>query len=492
MRGVRRLALVLLACLVVSSLFAAPALAQADDELPIDVPDEYQDDVDAADGEDADADDADETDDEEATDEDEDEDEDDATPQITGGDAIGGGAPSAGDLLDGTAEWAGDAAINVIGWVIEETLELTVGAPTMDNAGWLGIFGEPTSEPFATLFDDLFEAWMFPLTLSFVGMMVLVTGGTIPFSGFIGQYRASRWVSLTVVLIFAVALSWPLVSAMHLLSDTIGTSLAPSADELLGTEQGLQTLGTASIPAAGGLYIFGWIKVMIYALIYGMRYFLLMMVMPYVFPVALSFALAAPSRRLRAFGSSILWLHIGLLIMSWPMALLWRGAYLIDWGFGVGELGSILMVIGAIVAGVVIPVYIAYQMTQLTGVVSGAVGGAASNIRQRDTYKPKTYEAAKKAPSRARDIGQSARKRAQTAANRVRGRAVTDGGQSRSSSSRPSSSAVSMTSPGSSRRNRTRSDNTQASRKRSQKKRLRLTQGEGGAWRVTPRDSNRD
>ena len=341
----------------------------------------------------------------------------------------GGTQDTAGGFLDGTREWAVEGATNAIPDVIDGTLGIATGAPTMDNSGWLGIFGTPTAEPHATLFDEIHEGIIFPLTLSFLVIALLLSASALPFSDIIGRYNASKWVMTMFVLILAISLSWPIVSAMHALADSIGTSIAPSSEELLGSDEGLRTLGGASVAGAAGFYLFGWLKVIIYGLIYGMRYFLLMMVFPYIFPLALTAALAAPWRKARAFGSGILWQHVGFLLIGWPVALLWRAAYVIDWSFGLDGLASVLMIIGSLVAGVVIPVAIMYQMTRMTGVVSGAVAGAGASLAARESYKPKSVDHAKTAGSRARDVGRSASSYAHSAAQTVKQRAVaTDGG----------------------------------------------------------------
>lgn len=447
MRRVRstRLATILLALLVLSAGFTAPAVAQPEtdgdtDDLPIDVPDEYTGGDGAGedtDGGDSDSDDGDDEptvgfdDDDEADDEDgdgdgEEADEDDGAPgaggteQVGGGDYIDSQVPTAGDLLEGGAAWVGEAATNVIHWIVGETLGIAVGTPTPENAGWMGIFGEPTNEPFASLYEEIHNAWILPLTLSFFAIAIFLSATAMPFSGFVGRYSASRWVAMMFVALFAVALGWPIVTTLHMLSDSIGTAIAPSSEELLGSGEGLQTLATASVPAAGGLYLFGWVKVMVYALIYGMRYFLLLMIMPYVFPFALAVALTAPWRKLRGMGSMILWAHVGLLIVNLPAALLWRAAFVIEWGFSPSTFVNILMIMGALVAAVVIPVVIMYQTTRLTGVVSGAVGGAATSIRNKDSYTPRSVGHAKAAAGRARDAGRSAVDQAHTARDATR------------------------------------------------------------------------
>lgn len=433
MRRPRRFVPILLVFLALSSAFVAPAIAQTDDgsdgDLPIDVPDEYangdDEDADSDDGESGDGD----ADDSDSGDGDGDGDADDdagATEQIGAGDGVGAtvdsATPSAGELLEGIAEWLEEAVLNVVEWIIDGTLGIATGTPTPENAGWMGIFGSPTNEPFAALYTDLHDAWVLPLTLSFLAVSLFLAGAAMPFSGFIGKFQTSRWIALFFVTLIAVALGWPIVTMMHMISDAIGTAIAPSSDELLGSGQGLQTLVTGALPAAGGLYIFTWAKVVTYALIYGMRYFFLLTIMPYVFPFALAVAIAAPWRKLRALGSGILWFHVGLLIVNIPAAILWRVAYIIEWDFGLSGLAGLLMVMGALLAAVVIPIVIMWQLTRMTGVVSGAVGGAATNLRHRDDYTPKTYKHAKAGVARSRDIGSRGLSRAHTASQSIRQR----------------------------------------------------------------------
>lgn len=344
----------------------------------------------------------------------------DGTEQIGTGDAIDTATDSsAGAFLDGTASWVAEGASNFIVGIFAGTYELAVGTPVPENAGWMGLFGEPTNEPFASLFTDLHETWLFPLSLSFFLLALLISASVLPFSGFIGRYSASKWILMAFVTILAISLSWPIVTAMHALSDTVGAAIAPSGEELTQTNQGLETLVASAGPTAAALYFTMGVKMVLYALIYGMRYFLLLMVMPYIFGLAVAVSIFAPWTRLRSFGSMIVWQYVGLLIMAWPMALLFRAAYIIEWGFTLDGLANLLLVMGALVAGVVIPVVIAYQMTKLTGTLTGAVRGAGASMAARESYTPKTVRYAKNAPSKAREIGQSARAAPSRARDRV-------------------------------------------------------------------------
>jgi hypothetical protein len=325
------------------------------------------------------------------------------------------GEGTVGQALNAIAVFLAEASVNVVQWVLGGSYELVVGTPVPENAGWLGIFGEPTNEPFATLFADLHETWLFPLTLSFFVLALLISGSVLPFSGFIGKYSASRWVVLAFATVLAMSLSWPIVTALHLGSDTVAATIAPSGDEITDSD-GIATLVASAGPLAAGLYITNGIKMIVYALIYGMRYFLLLMVLPYIFGLALAVSLFAPWRKLRSFASGVLWLHVSLLLIPIVTAILFRGAYLIDWSFGFEGMANLLLIMGLLVAAIAIPIWMMYKATTMTGMVAGAAAGAGASLAARDSYKPKSIGYAKSAPGKAISAGRSIR----NAPNRAR------------------------------------------------------------------------
>ncbi len=472
----------------------SPAVAQpevpdpeADDEDGDDAEDEA-DDEDGEDAEDEDeeevpvgvADGDDEEDDDDEAEDGAEDDEDDPTADLespyaddgedSGGGGFNGGGTAGGasDVTDEEGEgtvagainaiavFLAEASANVIQWILAGSYELAVGTPVPENAGWLGIFGEPTNEPFATLFADLHETWLFPLTLSFFVLALLISGSVLPFSGFIGKYSASRWVALAFATVLAMSLSWPIVTTLHLASDTVATTIAPSGDEITDSD-GIETLVASAGPIAAGLYVTNGIKIIIYALIYGMRYFLLLMVLPYIFGLALAVSLFAPWRKLRSFASGVLWLHVSLLLIPIATAVLFRGAYLVDWSFGVEGLANLLLIMGLLVAAIAIPIWMMYKATTMTGMLAGAAAGAGASLAARDSYKPKSIGYAKSAPGKAMSAGRSirnapnrAREMSSSAADRATALRNGDLDALRPSFSSSSSSASAASSSGSS------------------------------------------
>ena len=370
--------------------------------------------------------------------------------------------------INAIAVFLAEASANVIQWILGGSYELVVGTPVPENAGWLGIFGEPTNEPFATLFADLHETWLFPLTLSFFALALLISGSVLPFSGFIGKYSASRWVALAFATVLAMSLSWPIVTALHLASDTVATTIAPSGDEITDSD-GIATLVASAGPIAAGLYVTNGIKIIIYALIYGMRYFLLLMVLPYIFGLVLAVSLFAPWRKLRSFASGVLWLHVSLLLIPIATAVLFRGAYLVDWSFGFDGLANLLLIMGLLVAAIVIPIWMMYKATTMTGMLAGAAAGAGASLAARDSYKPNSIGYAKSAPGKAMSAGRSirnapnrAREMSSSAADRATALRSGDLGALRRNFTSSSSSSPSSLSSSSS----SSSGGTQAERKR--------------------------
>lgn len=361
---------------------------------------------------------------------------------------VGGGTES---RLDAVANYVNDAVTAVIRWGLEHTYMQAVGTPTFDSTGYLGVFGEPTTDVIAAFYDALYSNFTLPLTLGFLFVMVPVIGAWIPFSDFIGEYSASRMISMVVLLIFALAIQMPIAAGGHLISDVVGTTIAPSPEELTETEQGILVLRDAGIAMAGGLYLFGWANVMIYMIVFGAREFLLVAVMPWVFGPALAMSIASPWGKLRWLGSTINGWYAGLLVINWIPALMWRGAYIMA---GVEALhagdavAQTTFVIGALVFGAIGPIIVVWQMGRLgrtvRTVAAGAVAGAAA--RSSKGYVPDTAKRAKTAGRRARDIGRAATDRAHTVREVVRSGGNGGGGNGGSGGSGGGGSTATSTS----------------------------------------------
>ncbi|MDG5761926.1 hypothetical protein QA600_21630 [Natronococcus sp. A-GB1] len=349
--------------------------------------------------------------------------------------------PSTGEFVDGIFEWVQDSAVGIIEGVLEGSIEVLIGTPEPGNAGWNGIFGQPTEEPFASLFEPIYEGMILPFTVAILSIIILALTGFLPYSSLVGSYRVYMWIIRLVVAIFALIFAWPVVGWMHQLSNDIAWAFAPESDEILSITGSL-TLGSTAAPVAASIYLFGWIKIVLYAFVYFFRYQLLFW-MPFVFPILLILALAAPHKRLRSFGSFGLWQYIGLLIMTWPNAMMFGAAYQLDWGFNVSSFANVGLIFGMFLTGILVPIAIMYAMAQgpglVTGVMMGTASSAASGVRRRSQkgWKPQTSVAPRELSQQARNRAQTTYQKTQTQLSSMRGRL------SRSSSSPGSNSGTS-------------------------------------------------
>lgn len=437
-----RLATVLLAVLLLSSAFVAPALAQEDPTgNETDDANETVGPTDPTVGNESN-----ESDGDGEADED---DEggfgnwvSDATPSVSNP------VPSTGEFVSGVFEWVQDSAVGIIEDILEGSIEVLIGTPEPGNSGWNGIFGEPTEEPFASLFEPIYEGKILPFTVAILSIIILALTGFLPYSSLVGSYRVYMWIIRLVVAIFALIFAWPVVGWLHQLSNDIAWAFAPETDEILSITGSL-TLGSSAAPVAASIYLFGWVKIILYAFVYFFRYQLLFW-MPFAFPILLILALAAPHKRLRSFGSFGLWQYIGLLIMTWPNAMMFGAAYRLEWTFGLtSAFANVGLVFGMFLTGILVPIAIMYAMAQgpglVTGVMMGTASSAARGVQRRSEkgWKPQTSIAPREMSQQARNRAQTTYQKTQTKLNSMQSRLsrTSSGSNSGTSTSSGSSSS---------------------------------------------------
>lgn len=318
------------------------------------------------------------------------------------------------ELVNHVVEWVDERAGDAFESFLENSIEFATGTPTMDNDGWMRIFGEPTDDHYNALYDEIYIGAVSPIVLFFMVLSIMVVATILPFGSFFNSYRASSWALMIMGGIVAFALSWPISSFMHLAADSVASWFAPDGDVLTDN---LPQLSSGGLAAAGGIYLFGWLKAAIFALLWGFRWVLLYMVMPFLFPFALSFALLGPHKIIRRIGSLLIWSYIGLLIMPIPAGLLFSAAISINWGVGASGMAGVILTLGTLMIAILVPIAIMKAMFVTNTLMAGSAGAIGAGLQRRDRmgYDMKTPQQAKHAGGRARNIVSSS-----TAASRSR------------------------------------------------------------------------
>ncbi len=344
-------------------------------------------------------------------------------------DSIGGGGGGGGfgfsqldprniatAMVNHVVEWIDEHARSTFESVLEGSVEFALGTPTMDNDGWMSVFGSPTTDHYDALYDEIYIGAVSPLVLFLIVLSIMVVATVLPFGPILNSYQASSWALLILGGTIAFALSWPITSAMHLAADSIASWLGPDGAQLLDNLPELAS--TSGLAAAGGIYLFGWFEAMVFALLWGFRYTLLVMVMPFLFPFALSLALLGPHRVLRRLGSMFIWSYVGLLIMPWPTALLFKAAISIDWSIGQSGLSAVILTLGTLFVAILLPLVIMKATFLTNALMAGSAGAVGDGLRRRSEmgYDVKAPQQARYAGSRARDIASNGRSAAQSRA----------------------------------------------------------------------------
>ncbi|MEM4782006.1 MAG: hypothetical protein QXG03_10670, partial [Halalkalicoccus sp.] len=69
------------------------------------------------------------------------------------------------NLVNYVASWVEEHAASTFEEILEGSVEFAVSTPTMDNDGWMGIFGEPTDDLYEPLYDEIYIGAVSPVVL---------------------------------------------------------------------------------------------------------------------------------------------------------------------------------------------------------------------------------------------------------------------------------------------------------------------------------------
>lgn len=269
---------------------------------------------------------------------------------------------------------------NATHWILEQSLEVTVGTPVPEDNDNDGIVFVPTNDPWAGLYHNLFIPYVFPLAAVLALLGMVIECGLMPWRALRNPtYSQTRAFVTFVLTLAAIVFTMPIIALMHAFVDIIATNVAPDAAELTQSTQGLMNLSAGSIFGIVAAYAIGVSEVLLLAFIYALRYGALY-ILPWFLPLLIALAYNAPHERLENLSSHLLWQYIGLLIQVVPVAFLFRGAYEMQWDFGLGGLMGLLASGSIFLTAAAFPLITGIAMFKSAPSVQSVTSGAAGYV----------------------------------------------------------------------------------------------------------------
>jgi hypothetical protein len=287
------------------------------------------------------------------------------------------------DVIHPTANTTRTMLANGTVWVLNQSLEVTVGTPVPEDDDDSGIVFVPTNDPWAGLYNNYFIPYIAPLTAILALLGMIAECGIMPWRALKNPtYSQTRAFVGFVVTLVALAFAMPMVWFMHAFVDVLATNIAPDAAELTQSVQGLMNLGAGSILGIIAAYVIGLSQALLLALVYALRYGALFVV-PWFLPLLIAVTYNAPHERLSNLASHFTWQYIGLLIQAVPVALLFRAAFEMQWDFGLGGLMGLLASAAIFLLAAGFPILTSIGMFKaapsIQTVAAGAAGAAAGS-----------------------------------------------------------------------------------------------------------------
>ncbi|WP_049998851.1 hypothetical protein [Halococcus sediminicola] len=265
-------------------------------------------------------------------------------------------------------------------WMLNQSLETTVGTPVPQDDNDDGIVFVPTNDPWQGLYNDFFIPYIFPLATVLALLGMIIECGIMPWEALRNPtYSQTRAFVTFVLTLVAIVFTMPIITVMHAFVDVLATNVAPDAAELIQSTKGLMNLGAGSILGIVTAYAVGYTEVLILAFIYALRYGALF-ILPWFLPLLIALAYNAPHDRLSNLSSELLWQYIGLLIQAVPVAFLFRGAYEMEWDFGIGGLMGLLASAAIFLVAAALPIVTSIGMFKAAPSVQSVASGAAGYV----------------------------------------------------------------------------------------------------------------
>lgn len=284
------------------------------------------------------------------------------------------------DVIDPTANTTRTMLANGTTWVLNQSLETTVGTPVPEDDDDSGIVFVPTNEPWSGLYSNYFVPYIAPLTAVLALLGMIAECGIMPWRALKNPtYSQTRAFVGFVITLVALAFTMPMVWFIHAFVDVLATNIAPDAAELTQSVQGLMNLGAGSILGIIAAYVVGLSQALLLALVYALRYGALFVV-PWFLPLLIAVTYNAPHERLSNLASHFIWQYIGLLIQAVPVALLFRAAFEMEWDFGLGGLMGLLASAAIFLLAAGFPIITSIGMFKAAPSVQSVAAGAAGYV----------------------------------------------------------------------------------------------------------------
>ena len=262
-------------------------------------------------------------------------------------------------------------------FALNHSMEVTVGTPVPEDEDNNGIVFIPTNDGWSNMYHQYFIPYIFPLALVLALASMIAKCGMMPWRALRNPtYSQSQAFVGFVLTLFAIAFTVPIISLMHTFIDVLATNVAPSPKELTQSTEGMMNLGSGAIFAVLGAVVIGFTEALGLAFIYALRYGALF-VIPWFLPLLVALAYNAPHKRLSGFASEMIWQYIGLLIQAFPVALLLRAAYTLQWDFGYGGFIGMLASGSIFLAAIGLPILTSIGMFKAAPSVQSVASGAA-------------------------------------------------------------------------------------------------------------------
>jgi hypothetical protein len=269
-------------------------------------------------------------------------------------------------------------------WLLDTVYKLTLGTPVPKNTGWHGILGEPTNQPFKSLYNKLLVSIIYPLMNYLLGLSVIFLGISLAVNPFMSRYRIWDLIIKFTTGLFLYAFSWPAITIMHGVVYDITNFIVPNASMVTKSATNLLAFGSA-IPVAaylGGASV-GFTSLLGVGLVFGLRQILLTTIFPYIFAPLVLTAYIAPWSGMRRFAHTMIWQYVNVLTMVIPMALVLRAAVVVKWSWGFGGFAAVLVILGLFLLMAAYPIVGVYLFLQVPGLVRSGASSVASDAVSR-------------------------------------------------------------------------------------------------------------
>ncbi|WP_160135705.1 hypothetical protein [Halococcus salsus] len=265
-------------------------------------------------------------------------------------------------------------------WMLNQSMETTIGTPVPEDDNDDGIVMVPTNEPWDGLYHNYFVPYIFPLAVVLALLGMILECGIMPWRALRSPtYSQTRAFVTFIVTLVAVIFTMPIITVLHQTIDVLATNTAPSAAELTESTKGIMNLSGGAIAGILAAYGLGFTEALMLAFVYALRYGSLF-ILPWFLPLLIALAYNAPHDRLSGLASEMIWQYIGILIQAFPVALLFRAAYEMEWDFGLGGLMGVLASGAIFVVAAALPLITSIGMFKAAPSVQSVATGAAGYV----------------------------------------------------------------------------------------------------------------